>query len=58
MTLAFGSHHSFAGLPYSIRAIAAILLIAVNVGAWAIVVRSLGWLWRQTHLKFTSNARR
>lgn len=47
MAVAFGSHHSFADLPYAVRAGATILLIAVNVSAWAIVVRSMAWAWRK-----------
>lgn len=58
MTLAFGSHLSFATLPYAIRVITTILLIAVNVAAWAIVVRSVRWLWGQAHLRLPSKARR
>jgi len=45
MAVAFGSHNSFADLPYAVRAGATILLIAVNVGAWAMVVRSMAWAW-------------
>lgn len=47
MAIVFGAHHSFAGLPFSMRAIVTILLIAINVSAWTIVIRSAVWLWRK-----------
>lgn len=58
MAIVFGSHNSFAGLRYGVRAAATIFLIAVNVGAWAVVLRSLGWLWQVLESRSTPNARR
>lgn len=54
MAIGFGSHHSFAGLPYAIRAIVTIILLGVNVGAWAIAVRSLGWLGGKAHSRWNT----
>jgi len=54
IAVAFGSHHSFAGLPYGARVMATVLLVAINVGAWAIVMRSLAWFWRGKSLSQNS----
>jgi hypothetical protein len=40
----WGSHSSFAELSYTARSIAVALLIAVNVGVWAALLRLLFWL--------------
>lgn len=44
MALIFGTHTSFADLPYAVRGAFMVVLIAVNIGAWAAVARLLWWL--------------
>jgi hypothetical protein len=44
MALVFGTHTSFADLPYAVRGAFMVLLIAVNIAAWAALVQLLWWV--------------